>query len=247
MRKPTCNSDDNLRGPSGRRRTKQTQSVMMEMHAKQMIRNEDGSVVFVAIVILILLTLMGLSATTTSTIEVQIAANEYLHKEALYFADGSTEVGIELLEQNLACPIGFKSDNLHDEFSNNLEVIDKDFWIQSGPPDYFPVGAPDGEFTKDDIGDDDDDPSNDGSRDIRVPRDDSQPHSNLTFYGNTVMSTGSSIMMAAGYEGKGKGSAGGGAYLLFNVYTRHFGKKGSEILLMNLWRHVIGMEGDCKY
>jgi len=216
----------------------------MGMHVKEMIRNEDGSVVFVALVILILLTLMGLSATTTSTIEVQIAANEYLHKEALYFADGSTEVGIELLEQNLACPVGFSADN---KVIGTVRVIDKDFWIQDAPPKAY--SAPVDRFNTGDIGDDEIPFNTDvtGSRDIRIPDNDSQPHSNLLFYGNTVMSTGSSIMMAAGYEGKGKGAAGGGAYLLFNVYTRHFGRKGSEVLLMTLWRHVIGMEGSCIY
>ncbi len=209
------------------------------MHAKQMISNEDGSVVFVAIVILILLTLMGISATNTSTIEVLIAGNENLHKEAFYFADGSTDVGLELLEQNLACPVGFSSDNLLIPPNNAVKVIDRDFWLQTTPP-----ASP---FSCEHIGNDDNNTTNAGSRDICIPNDDSQPHSNMLFYGNTVMSTGSSIMMAAGYEGKGKGSASGGAYLLFNVYTRHFGKKGSKVLLMTLWRHVIGMEGDCNY
>ena len=193
---------------------------MMGMHAKQMISNEDGSVIFVAIVILILLTLMGLSITTTSSIEVQIAGNENLHKEALYFADGTTEVGLELLEQNLACPVGFSSDNLMIPFNNRLEVIDRDFWIQDAPPT-----SP---FDDVDIGNDDDPVGSDGSRDIRIPADDSQPHSNMLFYGNTVMSTGSSIMMAAGYEGKGKGAAAGGAYLLFNVYTGTSEKKAAR-------------------
>jgi hypothetical protein len=212
------------------------------MHAKQMIRNEDGSVIFVAIVILILLTLMGMSVTSTSTIEVQIAGNENLHKEAFYFADGATDVGMELLEQNIACPIGFASDNLLIPPNNAVEVIDANFWLQSRPP--VPPGTA---FTMAEFDEDDNDPSVLGERDIRIPNNDSEPHSNMLFYGNAVMSTGSSIMMAAGYEGKGKGSAAGGAYLLFNVYTRHFGKKGSEVLLMTLWRHVIGMEGDCKY
>lgn len=215
------------------------------MHAKQMMRNEDGSVIFVAVVILILLTLLGLSATSTSNIEVQIAGNDNLYKTSLYFADGTTDVGLELLEQNLACPIGFEYDDMMDKFGNNLEVIDKDFWMQTSPPK---GKAPDSNvFDKDDIGLDDRLYDEAGSRDVRIPADDTQPHSNLLYYGNSVMSTGSSIMMAAGYEGKGKGSAGGGAYLLFNVFTRHFGNKGSEILLMTLWRHVIGMEGDCKY
>ncbi len=210
--------------------------MMMGMHTKQMMSNEDGSVVFVAIVILILLTVMGISATNTSTIEVLIAGNEIDYKEAFYFADGSTDVGLELLEQNLACPEGFTSDNL---MIGSANVIDSDFWLQATPP-----ASP---FCCEHIGNDDNDTTNAGSRDIRIPNDDSQPHSNLLFYGNTVLSTGSSIMMASGYEGKGKGAGGGGAYILYNVFTRHYGNKGSKVLLMALWRHAIGMEGSCNY
>ncbi len=51
------------------------------------IKNEDGSALIFAILILALLTLIGISATTTSTIEVQIAGNDKFHKMAFYGAD----------------------------------------------------------------------------------------------------------------------------------------------------------------
>jgi hypothetical protein len=52
-------------------------------------KNEDGSVLVIALVIMVLLTLMGMAATTTSTIEVQIAANENYHRLAFYSAEAA--------------------------------------------------------------------------------------------------------------------------------------------------------------
>ena len=44
--------------------------------------NEKGSVTVLAVVMLALLTLLGIAATTTSSIEVQIAGNDLRHKLA---------------------------------------------------------------------------------------------------------------------------------------------------------------------
>ena len=59
------------------------------MKEKSLLKNEDGSVLLLAVVILMLLTVMGISATTTSTIEVQIAANDALYKENFYLAEAA--------------------------------------------------------------------------------------------------------------------------------------------------------------
>ncbi|MGD8548459.1 MAG: pilus assembly PilX N-terminal domain-containing protein, partial [Desulfobacterales bacterium] len=40
------------------------------------IRNEEGSVIVLSMVLLVFLTILGISATRTSSIEVQIASNE---------------------------------------------------------------------------------------------------------------------------------------------------------------------------
>jgi len=50
---------------------------------------EEGSVLVLAVVILVLLTIIGISATTTSTIEMQIAGNERTHKQNLYKAEAA--------------------------------------------------------------------------------------------------------------------------------------------------------------
>jgi hypothetical protein len=59
------------------------------MKEKYLRENEKGSVTVLAVVLLMLLTLLGIAATTTSSIEVQIAGNELRHKLAFYSAEAS--------------------------------------------------------------------------------------------------------------------------------------------------------------
>jgi len=51
------------------------------------LQNEEGSVIVMALIILVVLTIVGISATNTSTIELQIASNDHFYKIAFYNAD----------------------------------------------------------------------------------------------------------------------------------------------------------------
>ena len=195
------------------------------MKKDYLLTNNNGSVIVLTMVMLVLLTLLGIAATTTSTIEVEIAGTERFHKVAFYNADGGLEVGQELLELNVACPSGFASDNLQ---VGNTKVIDRIFWMQTDPPPVTPFPS-------------------DIERDVHIPFDDSGLHTNLTIFGSTVFGKGGAIQMAAGYEGKGKGTGGGGAHILYEIYSQRRGSGNNESLLMSQWRHVIGQEDECKY
>jgi hypothetical protein len=58
---------------------------------------DTGSVVVVALIMLVLLSIIGITAIDTSTTEVQISANEQLHKIVFYGADAGLEVGRRVL------------------------------------------------------------------------------------------------------------------------------------------------------
>jgi hypothetical protein len=60
------------------------------MQVKSTLSNEDGSILFLALIFLVLLTVLGFSATSTSTIEVQIAGNHARFKQNLYLAEAMT-------------------------------------------------------------------------------------------------------------------------------------------------------------
>ncbi len=60
--------------------------------------NDRGAALIVSILILALLTVIGISATTTSTIEVQIAGNEKAGDVAFYRAEGGWQHAIHWLD-----------------------------------------------------------------------------------------------------------------------------------------------------
>jgi hypothetical protein len=61
----------------------------------------------------------------------------------------------------------------------------------------------------------------------------------LTIGGNTELSTGGAIQMAAGYEGKGKSSAGGGSWVVYDIWSQHIGEINSETVILLQWKHVM--------
>ncbi len=63
----------------------------------QILTNDRGSVLIIALLVLVLLTIIGISATTTTTTDIQIASNEKVHSMAFYAADAGIEVGRALL------------------------------------------------------------------------------------------------------------------------------------------------------
>jgi hypothetical protein len=197
-----------------------------------MLNNETGSLMVITVVLLMLLTIMGLAITTTTSIELQIAANDRIHKTTFYAADGATDVASELLEQNLGCMTGggFSSADI-----NTIRVLNLDFWRnRSNDPDFVSIPS-------DAVGD----------RDFVFPatavNDPSIPHTNVTAGYNPGFSTGSAMQMVSGYEGKGKAIAAGGAFLQYEINSQHLGVANSESIIQIQWRHMIGSEGACNH
>ena len=65
------------------------------------IQNEDGVVLILALFVLILLTVVGISATNTSTIDLQISANDKAYKIAFYNADSGVYTTPKLISQTI--------------------------------------------------------------------------------------------------------------------------------------------------
>lgn len=60
--------------------------------------NEQGFVLVITMMILVTLTLIGITAIRSSRIAVQIASNEKWSQQSFYLADGTSEVGTEIVE-----------------------------------------------------------------------------------------------------------------------------------------------------
>ena len=69
------------------------------------LKNEEGSALLLALLILVLLTLMGISATTTSTIEVQMAGSEKFYELAFYSAESGWQRALNWLDGQYPGPI----------------------------------------------------------------------------------------------------------------------------------------------
>ena len=188
--------------------------------------NQNGSAMVIALIIMALLTIIGHLATRSTSLEVQTATNDLRHKLAFYTADGTTELAAELLEQNVACSLGF-TDLTRGDPTPFIQVLTHDFWKNNFDANRLP---------------------SDTVRDVRIPlgNDNTQPHTNIVYGGTTGFGSGSALQIAAGYEGKGKSIAGGGAFMVFEQMVQHRGNFNAEACIRTQWRHILGEEGICN-
>jgi Tfp pilus assembly protein PilX len=188
------------------------------------LRDERGNALVVALLMLVVLTLLGIAALSTSTVELQISGNDKVTKKAFYSADGGTEMASELLEQNIEDRDWIASVS-SPKLVGNVSVVTTNFYLNQ------PVNTPDAI------------PS-DTNRDAIYPRDatNTVPHTNIKVRGRTTLSNGSAIQLAAGYEGKGKGAAGGGAWIMYDVRAQYLDPRGNRNTQATIdlgWRHVM--------
>jgi Tfp pilus assembly protein PilX len=197
-----------------------------------LIRNENGGVlIVVAVLLLALLTILGISSINTSRIESKISVNDHLQKMAFYEADGGTQAGIQLLEENLACPGGFNNEPT--DINGTIRVTNRDFYTNALPNATTAILNC---------------PSN-TQRDAYYPVNysGSEPHTNLRFFGRAQAGWGSAIQMASGYEGRGKGAGAGGGWVNYSIHAQRIGLRNGQSHVMVQWRHVIGQRGECRY
>jgi len=210
----------------------------------KIIKNQHGSVINVALLILILIFLIGIGLHTISTTDIQIATNIKTSTTTFYEAESGLDAASELLEQNVACPTGFKSTNADLDIKEaNIEgmimVTDLTFWRNDFAKDPSPYRL-DGTFDNSFI---------DAYYPVGADRAEgsTEEYTNLAIGGAVSFSKGSAIQMAAGYEGLGKGSGGGGATVLYDIMVYQHGQKNSSAKHTIQWGHKLGLGGACIY
>lgn len=195
--------------------------------------SEHGFVLVTAMLMLLILTIIGISALNTSNMEIQIASNDRRRKEVFSHADGGTQLGIRLVEENLGTANGFTSltagvlNNTNNTIliSNNSLAQNEALTLPSDAtrdaayyPEQFNAAQP------------------------------NAPHTNVTASGVTQLIEGTGLQMVAGYEGKGKGTAGGGGQINYTITSQHLDASfNSEAVVQVVWRHVIGLELTGQY
>ena len=206
------------------------------------INNRKGSIVNLALMMMLLLTLIAISMSKISTTDVKIAGNEKLHETAFYQADGGTQIGVEILEQNINCSAqGFLKDagETYRDI-NDVRVNDIKFW-ENSQADLATLQSTNPNSTSVPI------TNVDTHRSFYYPSNGSTPQTNVLAGGDTKYKAGNAIQMVAGYEGKGKGAASGGGYIDYDLYSQHLGARNSEVIININWNHIIGLEDECIY
>jgi hypothetical protein len=116
------------------------------MKQESRLRNEDGTVLVVALMMLVLLTILGISISSTSEVELQIAGNEMRYKENLYKADGAVMACAQIMDETAEINVNIDDDYLipfttGETVEANEWIYDDNFWdgnITVGTDDLTP-------------------------------------------------------------------------------------------------------------
>ncbi len=102
--------------------------------------SESGSVLVIALMMLVFLTMIGIAATTTTSIELQIARNERIYAENFNHAEAAARHAIQLIENMTAADL---SD--HDAFPwlHNGELTDLSLVPDFTNPDNWTLAGSD--------------------------------------------------------------------------------------------------------
>jgi hypothetical protein len=103
------------------------------------LKNEEGSLIVLTIMILVMLTIVGLAASNISTTEVQIATSELIYQRNFYRAEAAAMEAAQLLE-NLADPQAAPPAWLKPQEAGITEANLSDAWA-GGDPDVSPAAA----------------------------------------------------------------------------------------------------------
>ncbi len=207
------------------------------------LREEKGSALIIAILVVGLLAVIAISATQITKTETRISRNDKLYKTTFFQADSGVEMGIILVEANIELR-GFTCTGPSDCAYQNVGITPASyrFYLNSGLdastrpcdpdcgscPTCTAAGSRDAFYSI---------PA--GGQTPCPQTTNCLPTTHLKFGGNTSLSTGGAIQMIAGYEGKGKSSAGGGGWITYDIRSRNQGLDSSETTINGRWRHVM--------
>ena len=215
-------------------------------------RKEGGFVLVWALLLMVVLLILGVSGIGTSVFESMMTANDALHKQSFFQADGGSNTAAMLIEENVSCPLGFTPTQGANALILGNVLVEGNVNVGTGTRDLYNnqktfvaatnrAGVPS------------EDPVSPLFRDAYYfwdpadPNGNTLPRTNIKTGGTTDVLPGGPLEMGAGYEGRGKGLPGGGARIDFDTFSQYFNVRQSQGVVEIMWRHIIGFEGTCKY
>ena len=186
---------------------------------KQLIKqNEQGFIMVWALLLLVIVTLLGVAGVSTSIFETKMAANQALHKQSFYQADGGTENGLALLKHNITCISGFSGGNPLD---GDIDIVStyENLWMNSYND--MPMAS-------------------DSNRHFYYPSTNGKsltpPYANGVINGYSEAMKGANIPQLGGYEGLAKSSGSGGVFLVYDIKVSHKGLRNSNTNIAIVYR-----------
>jgi len=214
----------------------------MKRQRLQVLSNQRGSVINVALLILILIFLVGIGLSKISTTDIKIANNMKIKTTTFYEAEAGLQTAGEMIEQNMLCPpYGFgDTPTATDTLPTGEEILGGIFYVNN-------LG-----FARENLRQMAAIPSIDSTdADFYYPpgnyvANPADPHTNIKVGAVAKFARGSAIQMAAGYEGLGKGAAGKGFNYLFDVYAQRIGSNKSSAVHFMQWIYLPSA-GECNF
>jgi hypothetical protein len=227
---------------------------------RRLVVADSGAALIFAVVTLIVLTVLGIAALTSTDVELKVARGEKAFDIGFYNAEASVSITADVLEEGLYLR-GLAAGPYKDS-GGRITVNDGAFWDESmvnnptamtaaglardyvnWPQDYYNDQT--GALVYDDFVRSTPDEDS-GSRDLRVNLPLTSGGSARTQGDIDVdrlgfkMVSGGSILMAMGYEGLGKGIAGGGAKLDYGFASRGDGPvTGTKVRVYVVYEHIL--------
>ena len=181
--------------------------------------NENGSALVLAVLVLVVVSVIGILSIQTSTIEQRIATHDKFGKMTWFATDGDIQMTTELIEQNIE-ERGFGASEPVAWGNGPVTVFTSEFWKNeesSVCSDNLPTAT---------------------NRDLQDNHL-GQSTTSIKVYGNRQLSTGNALQISAGDKGRGKGAAGGGAYIIYDIRGSGVGQDKGQAKILQRWRHVI--------
>lgn len=183
---------------------------------KQIGTSQQGFILVWSLLLLVVVTLLGAAGISTSIFEDQMAANEALHKQAFYLAEGGTETTLALLTENMTCLTGFENlstkdgkDNVTATGNISMSPGSKNFW-QNTYSGEIPMAS-------------------DTNRDFYYPHtsDGDAPHTNGRISGYEIQLAGEPQIQADGYNTPGTNFKLG-RFSEYDIKSEHKGPRRSR-------------------
>ena len=162
---------------------------------------QRGSALVLALIVMALLAAVVIALSRNSEIDLFIGRNTKLMKQAFLWSDSGLEVGEEIITYSEDT----RGDDANSTFSKTLPDGTKFEVINNGPPIY----------------------NSTTTSNIELKINDTTVSNIKINYLGSLTTDGTSIIFAAGYEGVGKGLAGGGAYArIYSIYSKGVSDNG---------------------